>query len=102
MKLQLISGSAQDRKKARVKPVDHFQKCPACGSKDLIEVRPDVLCSGCDWNSTLWDVSQGAMDNLFIAAKEFGFPVMNAVQGAESARPIPMQINQPKPEVEGA
>jgi hypothetical protein len=101
MKLLLIPSPVQERKK-RVKPVDHFQKCPACGCKELIDVKPDVLCSLCDWDSTAWDVSRGGMDNLHSAAKEFGFSVMETVTGGKSDTALHARINQTQPEVEGA
>ena len=100
MKLRLIASQTTVSKEPRVKPVDHFKKCPACGCKELIEVNPDVLCSRCDWDSTAWDVSRGGVDNLFSAAKEFGFPVMQSITGDQSPKPI--EINQPKPTEEGA
>ena len=82
MKLQLLSQvQTFETKKKRVTPVEHFKKCPACGCKDLIDLRPDVLCSSCDWDSTAWDVSRGGMDNLIGAAKEFGFQTMEVIDG---------------------
>lgn len=101
MKLQLIPRPTQERKK-RVKPVDHFQKCPACGCKELIDVKPDVLCSRCDWDSTAWDVSRGGMDNLYSAAKEFGFPIMEPLTGGKAGAGEIAPAHQPKPKVEGA
>ena len=56
-------------KKKRIKPVDYFKRCPKCNC-ELIVIDPDVLCSTCDWDSTLWDVSRGAMDNMITASKE--------------------------------
>jgi hypothetical protein len=50
--------------------VEHFKKCPACGDTCLIEVKPEVLCSKCDWNSIIWSVSRGSMDNIFAASIE--------------------------------
>ena len=100
MKLQLIT--AGERNEPRVKPVNHFQKCPACGCKELINVKPDVLCSTCEWDSTTWDVSRGGMDNLFTASKEFGFPVRAPVQGGISTAPPPVAMPDKQREVEGA
>ena len=104
MKLQPIASQTSERSKPRMKPVDHFQKCPACGCKELIDVKPDVLCSVCDWDSAAWDVGRGGMDNLFTAAKEFGFPVMETVAGGKSASglPAPTPLSEPSHEVEGA
>lgn len=52
------------------KAVDRFKSCPLCGDSHLIRVSPEVVCSKCDWNSALWSVSRGRMDNLFGAAIE--------------------------------
>lgn len=52
------------------KAVDHFKRCPLCGDADLIRVSPEVICSQCDWNSCLWSVSRGRMDNLHAAVIE--------------------------------
>lgn len=70
MKLSLKTKNDSEKTSKRTKPVDHFKKCPQCGATDLIQINPDVLCSSCDWDSTAWDVSRGAMDNLELAAKE--------------------------------
>ncbi|MGZ3772725.1 MAG: hypothetical protein ACXVCY_07665 [Pseudobdellovibrionaceae bacterium] len=47
-----------------------FKCCPACGSKDLIFIQPEVLCQKCDWETTLRSVQAGNMDHLFKAYKE--------------------------------
>lgn len=73
MHFQIQTFRFRDRKQARIKPNRHFMKCPTCGCIGLISVGPDVLCSNCDWDSTAWDVSRGAMDNLFRAIREFRF-----------------------------
>jgi hypothetical protein len=52
------------------KAIDHFKRCPLCGDADLINVSPEVVCSNCDWNSCLWSVSRGRMDNLHSAVIE--------------------------------
>lgn len=52
------------------KAVDHFNKCPLCGADDLIRMSPEVVCSQCEWNSCLWSVSRGRMDNLNSAVIE--------------------------------
>jgi len=101
MKLQLIGCPTQEKKKSRSKPVDHFKKCPACGCNDLIEVTPDVLCSRCDWDSTAWDVSRGGMDNLYSAAKEFGFRIMESIDGGKQPS-IDQKIENPKTKIQGA
>lgn len=99
MKLQLIKGVAGDRNPSRLKPVDHFKKCPACGGDDLIEVNPDVLCSRCDWASMAWDVSRGGMDSLMVAAREFGFPIAVPI---ESSGLRPKQADELALNMEGA
>jgi hypothetical protein len=80
MTLMLILNA--ERKPKRVKPIDHFSHCPACGCAELIDAGPDVLCLECDWDSTLWDVGRGGMNNLRLAAREFGFsaPLKNPEQ----------------------
>lgn len=103
MKLQLIATQRQERTVPRVKPIDHFKKCPSRGCKELIDVSPDVLCSDCNWESTVWDVSRGAMDNIFGAAKEFGFQIMEQVEGGQVVEEnVSAQVYQPMSEVAGA
>ncbi len=70
MRIELLTVMTGEEKKKRTKPVDHFKGCPRCGNK-VIAVDRDVICSSCDWDSTAWDVSRGAMDDLGRAAKEF-------------------------------
>jgi hypothetical protein len=74
MKLSLMNLDThfEPAMSTRKKAVDHFKKCPSCGNKELHEVGPDLICFDCCWDSTAWDVSQGGMDYLFVAAKEFG------------------------------
>lgn len=103
MKLQLICTASQERRKKRVKPVDHFEKCPACGCADLIDVSPDVVCSRCDWLSAAWDVERGGMDNPIIAAREFGFTRLTPIQGSDEPTKTTTTKFQPtKTSVEGA
>jgi hypothetical protein len=96
MKLELIASGTEKRK--RVKPVDHFKKCPACGCKELIDVSPDVLCASCDWDSTLWDVCRGGMESPAAAAREFGFTTLRPVASSATPAPVPFNIRK----VEGA
>src|ERR1700739_4650418 len=69
MKLELICTPNQVSERPK-KPIDHFKKCPACGG-ELIPLDPDVLCSKCSWDSAAWHVSNGGMDDIFRAAREF-------------------------------
>ncbi len=102
MELRLIATQTILKEDPRLKPVDHFQKCPACGCKELIHVSPDVVCSHCDWDSTAWDVSRGGMDNVFTAAHEFGIPVMETAPINDESGLPPNEANQPELNVEGA
>lgn len=70
MKLELVQYDDEPKRRPK-KPIDHFNKCPACGDKDLIPLDPDVLCSKCDWNSLVWHVSAGGMDDMKSAMREF-------------------------------
>ena len=70
MKIELKTQTITESKAKRTKPVDFFKKCPKCGDKDLIHLDPDVLCTSCDWDSLLWDVSRGSMNDLEQAARE--------------------------------
>lgn len=99
MKMRMIQTPTICRQKPRTKPVDHFKKCPACGCDDLIDVRPDVLCTRCDWASMEWDVSRGGMDNLVAAAKEFGFSTLTSVSTIEGE---PTELQPPGAEAQGA
>lgn len=69
MKL-IQSNEVQGKQTKSKKAVDHFKRCPLCGDADLIRVSPEVVCSQCDWNSCLWSVSRGRMDNLHSAVIE--------------------------------
>ena len=103
MTLKLIATQTRSRKAPRVKPVDHFKKCPACGCKQLIDVSPDVLCSSCDWDSIAWDVSRGGMNNPIAAAREFGFHLVAPIASPQSKPgPMPACIRQLSLNVEGA
>ncbi len=106
MKLQLIGRPVPGESGPRLMPVNHFKKCPACGCAELIESKPDVLCTECNWDSTAWDVSRGGMDNLYSAAKEFGIPVMESSIAKSSDCPahkaLSAATNQPTRAVEGA
>jgi hypothetical protein len=86
MKLRLIADYDHEKKQPRATPVEHYKKCPSCGCRDLIEVRPDILCASCDWNSIAWDVSHGAMDDLQNAAKEFGLTILEPLASVHRAR----------------
>lgn len=66
MNLMLMNVQIQITKKIQKK----FTCCPACGSKELIAVGPEVLCSSCDWETTLQSVQSGNMDQIFKACKE--------------------------------
>lgn len=70
MKAKLRTIKCLSHTKKRTKPIDYFKKCPKCGEQHLIHLNPDVLCSSCDWDSSSWDVSRGAMDDLVKAAEE--------------------------------
>lgn len=78
-KMKLVSEQEAKEVKKRLKPVDHFKKCPCCGGKELHPVGPDLICIDCCWDSTAWDVNQGGMDNVFTAAREYGFSTLNSV-----------------------
>ncbi len=69
--MEIQMKQATPDKKKRTKPADYFKKCPKCGDKELFHLDPDVVCLSCDWDSTVWDVSRGAMNDLGRAAKEF-------------------------------
>lgn len=69
MKL-IQTNEVQIKQTKSKKAVEHFKRCPLCGDADLINVSPEVVCSNCDWNSCLWSVSRGHMDNLKWAAIE--------------------------------
>lgn len=71
MTISLTMAPAATQKRKRVRPTEAFKACPGCGDKNLIAVGPDVLCSRCDWNSCLWDIQRGGMNNLEAAAREF-------------------------------
>lgn len=71
MTISLTAAPATAQKRKRVRPTESFKACPGCGDKGLIPVGPDVLCSRCDWNSCLWDIQRGGMNNLEAAAREF-------------------------------
>lgn len=47
-----------------------YDRCPACGSRELIWVQPETLCGTCDWESTFRSVQVGKMDQIFKAYKE--------------------------------
>lgn len=71
MTISLSAAPVAAQKRKRVRPTEAFTACPGCGDKNLIPVGPDVLCSRCDWNSCLWDIQRGGMNNLEAAAREF-------------------------------
>lgn len=103
MKLQLVCAPSQERRKKRVKAIDHFKKCPACGCTSLIDVSPDVVCSRCDWLSAAWDVQRGGMDNPIAAAKEFGFVTFEPIAGGTEPTPATsVKIHLTETCVEGA
>lgn len=85
MRLRLQYVPTKERKQKRIRPVNHFSKCPKCGDAELIRLDPDVLCSKCDWDSCLWDVQRGGMNNLEAAAREFFQPKMNVIDGQGAA-----------------
>ena len=80
MKMLLQTNNQQTRSKKRTRPVDHFKKCPKCGDSELIKMGPDVLCSSCDWDSLVWDVSRGGMDDLNAASMEYFAPTPKLVK----------------------
>lgn len=68
MNLLLSLQTTQNQKK--LKTPKQYKCCPACGSKQLISVGPEVLCGSCDWETTLRSVQSGQMDQIFKACKE--------------------------------
>lgn len=86
MTISLSLMASPARKAKRVKPNEHFKACPQCGSKELIPVGPDALCSSCDWNSCLWDVQRGGMNNLERAVREFFGPERAVPQKKEESK----------------
>lgn len=95
MNLQLLAIQDQESSRPeRVKPVDFFKRCPACGFKDLIDVGPDVLCGRCDWDSIAWDVARGGMADLRGAHREFGFEAQIHESEIEDFATDPTGINQ--------
>ena len=50
-------------KKSKSKnPNQIISQCPCCGSKDLITIEVDVLCTNCSWDSLEAHVYAGALD----------------------------------------
>lgn len=84
----------------RLTPVEHFKKCPNCGCDELTPIGPDVVCLECCWDSTAWDVQQGGMDNVFYAAKEYGFNTLYSVPSKDSNKQN--LVNKPLTEEQGA
>lgn len=50
------------KKSKNKNPNQTFHQCPCCGSKDLVTVEIDVLCTECSWDSLEAHISAGALD----------------------------------------
>lgn len=71
--MQRILKMKHKSKKIR-NPVQVFNECPMCKSRDLLRLQVDVLCSECDWMSCEEYVGLGGMDNIFAAYNDH-FPM---------------------------
>ncbi|HEY8270664.1 MAG TPA: hypothetical protein VIG33_07220 [Pseudobdellovibrionaceae bacterium] len=49
---------------------DKKEKCPKCGSKEILTLGLDQMCCDCDWDNTLLLVNLGQMDQPRLAAYE--------------------------------
>ncbi|MBY0385800.1 hypothetical protein K2X05_11645 [bacterium] len=61
-----------------------FTSCPACRDEQLIEVDSDLVCSSCDWNSCLYSVESGQMDNFMENARRLEEPARIYVRPVKS------------------
>lgn len=43
--------------------------CPKCGSKEILTLGIDQMCTECDWDNSLLLVQLGQLDNPFKAAR---------------------------------
>lgn len=43
------------------------EKCPKCGSKEILTLGMDQMCCDCDWDNSRWLVELGQLDNIFEA-----------------------------------
>ena len=52
------------------------EKCPKCGSKEILTLGMDQMCCDCDWDNSHWLVELGQLDNIFEAIhQQFGSDV---------------------------
>ncbi|MBX2994113.1 MAG: hypothetical protein KF681_04810 [Bdellovibrionaceae bacterium] len=68
MSLQLQQRQIKER--TRRKSLARRERCPVCGSKDLLSEGPDQFCCSCDWDTCIEYVERGLMNNLEVAFKE--------------------------------
>ncbi|MBN8542380.1 MAG: hypothetical protein J0L82_18460 [Deltaproteobacteria bacterium] len=66
------------------------EKCPRCGSKEILTIGWDQMCCACDWDNSRMLVNLGQLDNLSVAAaQQFG----NCV-GFETASKVEKQNDE--------
>lgn len=46
------------------------EKCPKCGSKEILSLGLDQMCCDCDWDNSLMLVQLGQLDDPFEAVKQ--------------------------------
>ncbi|MBK9324486.1 MAG: hypothetical protein IPM97_16320 [Bdellovibrionaceae bacterium] len=46
------------------------EKCPKCGSKEILTLGMDQMCCDCDWDNSHWLVDLGQLDNIFEAVRQ--------------------------------
>lgn len=66
--MENLARKKEDDSEARKKL--EFVKCPCCDTSDLIEFGVEAICCHCDWNSAEMFMSEGLIDNRFLAFKE--------------------------------
>lgn len=68
MSLQLKLRQTKER--TRRKKLVHRERCPTCGSANLLSEGPDQFCCSCDWDTCAEYVERGLMNNIEVAFKE--------------------------------
>lgn len=92
MSLQLQQRQTKER--TRRKSLAHRERCPVCGSKDLLNEGPDQFCCSCEWDTCAEYVERGLMNSLEVAFKEHFLMRDEAVKVLEMPEKLPRNDDQ--------
>lgn len=97
MSLQLQQRQTKER--TRRKSLGHRERCPVCGSKNLLSEGPDQFCCSCEWDTCIEYVERGLMNNLEVAFKEHFLvkPETAAITQMNPKAPTDDHQDEPRP-----